>query len=241
MARSTPVPEFNYLNLNAYQTRIKNLETIIFADSSNRYIIEGGAIWTNTITNLIFIASATLIPSDYSTAVYCANQKLTYLLEGSPKACKTIFVIGEPNCGVCNAFYEATLPYVTSGELSIHWTFASALSSTSPGRVFSIWDGNVPAGTKFPRTRLGAFVYNETFFTQPDMGGIPVSTNPSKCAIKLLNKTYEAFFEVFLSFPFIMFKDVTGQDSLQIGAPDDIDAFVSSILSRPCAVCKPII
>lgn len=238
LAHSKPVPAFNFENLNAYETRIKDLKTIIFVDSRNRYIIEGGAVWTNTLENLTFNASTATIPHAYSTTVYNTNQKLTYLLEGSPKECKTIFVTGDPNCPACHDFYESTLPYVVSGELSIHWTFASFINPTSPGRVFAIWDADVRAGTNFPRTRLGAFVYNETFFTAPDNGGIPPSTNPSKSAIKLLNQTYQAFFESLPGSPFITFKDVHGKDSFQIGTPTDIDAFVSSIQSKSCEICK---
>ena len=121
-------------------------------------------------------------------------ENLTYLIQGSPNACKSLVVIGEPNCPSCNDLYNETLQYIMAGELKIFWTFVSFIDITSRGKIFSIWDGNVPKDSNFPKTALGAFVYNGTFFTD-ESGAIQPSNHPSKCAIQIANQSEDFFIE----------------------------------------------
>ena len=245
LARAQRLPAYNDIyNFKAYKTLVCGLETVIFVDNSNQYIILKGALITNSpYENLIFNASILAIPNDFATSLYRSARKLTYLLEGSSNACKTMYVVGEPNCPICNDLYEATLPYVLSGELSIHWTWVTFINSTSRGRVFAIWDGAIPAGTNYPRTPLGAFVYNEAFFT--DQGGIPPEANPSKYAVTIANQTEPFLFQSLIGAredigtPFIVYKTANGQVALLYGVPQDMDTFVNSIQVKSCKkTCK---
>lgn len=224
---------FSQFNIDTYIVKINGFKTVVFVDNQYRYLFYGGQVFDSNLDPVTFLISDLVIPNDYAKLSWNKAQCLTYLLQGSRNACKSMVVLGEPNCPACNDLYNATLPYIMSGELNIYWTLISFIDNTSRGRIFSIWDGKVPHKTFFPKTSLGAFVYNETFFTD-DTGGIPPSENPSKCAIKAANLSEILWLKyLFGSAPIILFINTTGCPQYMIGVPAPITDLLGMIATKP--------
>lgn len=232
-------------NLLAYQTVDKQ---IIFIDQFQRYAVVGGQtiqipppppapILSLATTFIDYISNLPIssygnnyqVPSNFS---YDVVRSLASFVQGNPNAPKTMYVFGEPNCSVCHEFYVAMQPYVVSGQVSIHWILVSFLQPTSQGKVWSILDGKIPAGSNYPATPAGAFAYNEDNFNiTSESGGIPPSTNPSAYAIRSLNKNEQAFIRYtgIVGTPTIIYINNLGQTEVMIGTPMDYPTFVNDI------------
>lgn len=233
-----PASSNDVANLLAYQTADNQ---IVFIDQLQRYAVVGGQVIgvNNSVTTFLdYISNLPLssygvngeVPSNFS---YDVVRSLASFVEGDPNAPKTIYVFGEPNCIYCHDFYEGMQPYVTSGQVSIHWILVSFLQPTSQGKVWAILDGKVPPGSGYSATPAGAFAYNEdNFNTTSESGGIPPSTNPSAYAIRSLNENEAAFIRytgLGVGTPLTVFINNEGQTEVMGGLPNDYTSFVNSI------------
>lgn len=228
--------EFNVYNLIAYvgYTKFSPFEQLIFIDSSDAYALIGGAMMPdfNDFFQVNFYIEDMFIPEAQAEFLYSQRHTLGSFLEGSVDAPKTLFVIGEPNCPICNELYEGTRSYVEAGELSIHWSLVFFINETSQGKAWAILEGVVP-DPAYPSTPAGAFAYNEDHFGPGDNGGIPPVDTPTFDAKVSLNRN-EQFFDLYTSLgtPFIVYKDINGNPQYS-GLPDDIPAFIDNVCSCP--------
>jgi thiol:disulfide interchange protein DsbG len=70
-------------------------------------------------------------------------ERSRWVLDGSSKAPRTVYVFTDPNCPFCNKFWSDSRPWVDSGKVQLHHILLGILSPTSAGKAAAILtDGN---------------------------------------------------------------------------------------------------
>lgn len=93
---------------------------IVFVEPNGKYMLSGVAIDANG-KNLSQQYSEQYIPKPDFSAMWTAAEKTAFVEYGSPTAKKTLYVVGESNCGYCKRFHKDIKPYVDRGEINVRW------------------------------------------------------------------------------------------------------------------------
>lgn len=72
-------------------------------------------------------------------------QSSHWVMDGSDKAPKTVYVFTDPNCPYCNKFWSDARPWVDSGKVQLRHIIVGILTPTSPGKAAALLSDRKPA------------------------------------------------------------------------------------------------
>lgn len=221
--------------LNAYLSSSNQIALVQI--SSNYAIISGqtysfyapGANYSTISTWFVFQNSAFTDLSSGQELLYGAPYPYNFECDiingydwiqwGSKKASQTLFLIGDLNCPVCDAFYFAIKNNVEAGQLQVKYSPASNFvgsKHTSRGRAWSLYEAKIPFLDRKTKPK-NALIYNEEFFDSvydtngnelDSNGGLIPIQNPNKCSQKAASKSTKTFIDQgYTSIPTIFWID----------------------------------
>src|ERR1700754_2175348 len=69
-----------------------------------------------------------------------------WVLDGSAKAPRTVYVFTDPNCPYCNKFWGDARPWVDSGKVQLRHIMVAVIAPTSAGKAATPLTDRDPAG-----------------------------------------------------------------------------------------------
>lgn len=116
--------------------RGKGDPVVVFADPNGRWLMSG-LMLDDRGNNLTKAFVSQHVPQKDLVAE--AIKSAAWVEDGKPDAEKTLYVIGEPNCGYCKKQYATLAPLVAKGELAVRWIMIG-FSAEAASKVAAVLD-----------------------------------------------------------------------------------------------------
>jgi len=128
--------------------------------------------------------------------------------DGDPDAARVIYTFTDPNCRYCNAFWQASRPWVESGKVQLRHLMVGIIRQDSPQKAAAILQADDPSA---------ALSYNELHHAD---GGIPPAADLSPETQALLDENLGLMAKLgFQGTPGIVYKNADGQIQTHAGVP----------------------
>lgn len=130
-----------------------------------------------------------------------------WVAEGPKDPKSVVYVMADPYCPYCHAFWLASQPYLKAG-LQVRWIWVSYLRPDGPAKVAAILDADDPGA---------AMARHEQMFNQ---GGIDAASKPQPKTLAVVRANTALMQELGVSgTPAVFFKDDKGQVQVIQGMP----------------------
>lgn len=134
-------------------------------------------------------------------------EQARWVAEGAKQPKRVVYVMADPHCPYCHAFWLAAQPYEKAG-LQVRWIWVSYLRADGPAKVASILEADDP---------VAAMERHEQQFGQ---GGIEASKSPKPATLKTIEANTSLMQTLGVNgTPAIFFKDDKGQVQVIQGMP----------------------
>lgn len=145
----------------------------------------------------------------------------TSFKEGSDTAPYKMFVLADPNCSACHAFYNVVKDPIAKGELQVSWILVYFVQQDSQAKAAAILNAADPAA---------AMAENEAKFDMSkEEGGIQaLSTIPPELSQQLANNMKFMSNAGINSTPTVIFYNAAGDLTYVSGAPMNMEEFLKT-------------
>jgi thiol:disulfide interchange protein DsbG len=194
---------------------------IMYANKDGKFVFYGN-LWGADGVDITKANNEKYVQSEITKTVFDHLDKVTTFTQGDEKAAYSMYVVADPNCSACHAFYKEAEPAIKAGKLKVQWVLVAFLNPTSMGRAATILSAKDP---------VQAFLSNENKFSNAtEEGGVkPLNTIPDAIQKKLDGNM--SFFKNsgLQATPTLIFWDKDGKQTFVTGVPRDLDGFLTHV------------
>ncbi|MGA7799860.1 MAG: thiol:disulfide interchange protein DsbG [Gammaproteobacteria bacterium] len=192
--------------MTAYVVSIQGEHHIIYVTPDHKHAIVGTMLDADG-TNLTQSQLSEYVPKPDYAGMWQAAEQAAWVAEGAKSPKNVVYVMADPHCPYCHAFWLASQPYEKAG-LQVRWIWVAYLRQDSAAKVAAILEAKSP---------VAAMRRHEETFSH---GGIAPLDNPAPQILAKI-KANTALMEQFgvQGTPAILYKDSDGTPQLVVGMP----------------------
>ncbi|WP_116964843.1 hypothetical protein [Fastidiosibacter lacustris] len=157
----------------------------------------------------------------HTESLYQAVGNSNYIAQGNTIAKHKVYVIFDPNCKFCHAFFEASQKFIQNDMLAIRWVPIGIIKPSSPTKTMAILSAKSP---------IDALKENENQFDySKEEGGIKPVADPNDMQIEQFNHNMRVLKGLINSVPVIVYKNDLGYARISGGALLPLEAKSSAL------------
>lgn len=193
-------------DLTAYVVAIQGENHVIYVTSDGKHAIIGTML-DGQGTNLTQVQLRKYSSKPDYSALWHAAERSTWIAQGAKSPKTVIYVMSDPHCPYCHAFWMASRPYEKVG-LQIRWIWVAYLRQDSAAKAAAILEAKNPAA---------AMDKQEKTFNQ---GGLAPLKHPKTKILAEIEANTQLMerFDI-QGTPAILYKDNHGTPQLIVGMP----------------------
>jgi thiol:disulfide interchange protein DsbG len=140
--------------------------TIVYMPKDSSYVIFGNIVSANG-NNLSQEFNSKYIDGKQAIKAYASIKNVSYITQGKNTSKHKMYIIIEPNCSACHAYYEKLQKFINDGTLQVRWVPVEFLRPNSKGKAAALLYGTDNA------KKLHQLVLDESKFDmQHEQGGV---------------------------------------------------------------------
>lgn len=192
--------------LRGYIISARGQTHAVYVTKDGQYVLVG-ALLDAEGRNLTETYISKFAPKPDMSAAWQQLEKSRWIAEGAKEPKSIVYVMADPHCPYCHAFWLAAKPYEKVG-LQVRWVWVSYLRPDGPAQVAAILEADDP---------VAAMERHERRFGQ---GGIEAAKSPKPATLAAVRKNTDLMHSLGVNgTPAIFFKDDQGQVQVIQGMP----------------------
>ncbi|MFO1351210.1 MAG: thiol:disulfide interchange protein DsbG [Gammaproteobacteria bacterium] len=192
--------------LTGYVVKYQGQRSVLYLLSDRKHVLVGNLLGEDgqDLTAEHLVENS---PKQDLNVVWNKLEKATWVAEGAKEPKSVVYVIADPYCPYCNAFWQASQPYKAAG-LQLRWVWVSYLREDGEAKAAAILESADPGA---------AIAQHESAFKA---GGIAPLANPKTETLAAIRANSALMDELGVNgTPTLFYRDAKGEVRVQMGGP----------------------